>query len=206
MVRAEETPPQRGFPRREEVTCSGYRILTTHVGSLARPEASFPLLRLKERGQPYDTETFARLVREAVADVVRKQVEAGIDIVTDGEQARKASLGISTIASTASSCSQSRRGQGATHGRAENIWRFPTTTPGLSVSQRARAVAVATARCLCLYGTHQLQGPRGECRPTLPPEDGAAWFTTCRSLSAGHCSSYIAATLPNAYLSERRRV
>src|SRR5262249_32556243 len=63
---------------------STHRILTTHVGSLARPDALIPLLRLKERGQPYDTEAFAQLVREAVADVARKQVEAGIDIVTDG--------------------------------------------------------------------------------------------------------------------------
>ena len=67
---------------------STHRILTTHVGSLARPDALIPLLRLKERGQPYDGEVFARLVREAVADMVRKQVEAGIDIVTDGEQGK----------------------------------------------------------------------------------------------------------------------
>ena len=72
---------------------STHRILTTHVGSLARPDALIPLLRLKERGQPYDTETFARLVREAVADVVRKQVEAGIDIVTDGEQGKPSFFG-----------------------------------------------------------------------------------------------------------------
>src|SRR4029434_6373739 len=72
---------------------STHRILTTHVGSLARPDALMPLLRLKERGQPYDTETFARLVREAVADVVRKQVEAGIDIVTDGEQGKESFFG-----------------------------------------------------------------------------------------------------------------
>src|SRR2546426_2318165 len=72
---------------------STHRILTTHVGSLARPEALMPLLRLKERGQPYDTEAFARLVREAVADVVRKQVEAGIDIVTDGEQGKESFFG-----------------------------------------------------------------------------------------------------------------
>ena len=71
---------------------STHRILTTHVGSLARPDALIPLLRLKERGQPYDTEAFARLVREAVADVVRKQVEAGIDIVTDGEQGKESGL------------------------------------------------------------------------------------------------------------------
>ncbi|HET9868131.1 MAG TPA: hypothetical protein VFQ06_12610, partial [Nitrospira sp.] len=72
---------------------STHRILTTHVGSLARPEALIPLLRLKERGQPYDDEAFARLMREAVADVVRKQVEAGIDIVTDGEQGKESFFG-----------------------------------------------------------------------------------------------------------------
>ena len=64
---------------------STHRILTTHVGSLARPDSVVSLLRLKERGQPYDRENFARLVRGAVADVVRKQVEAGIDIINDGE-------------------------------------------------------------------------------------------------------------------------
>jgi 5-methyltetrahydropteroyltriglutamate--homocysteine methyltransferase len=69
------------------------RILTTHVGSLARPDDLIPLLRLKERGQPYDHEAFARLVREAVADVARKQVEAGIDIVTDGEQGKESFFG-----------------------------------------------------------------------------------------------------------------
>src|SRR5215470_3794510 len=72
---------------------STHRILTTHVGSLARPDALIPLLRLKERGQPYDTEAFARRVRGAVADVIRKQVEAGIDIVTDGEQGKPSFFG-----------------------------------------------------------------------------------------------------------------
>jgi len=69
------------------------RILTTHVGSLARPESLIPLLRSKDRGQPYDHETFAKLVRDAVADVVRKQTEAGVDIVTDGEQGKASFFG-----------------------------------------------------------------------------------------------------------------
>jgi 5-methyltetrahydropteroyltriglutamate--homocysteine methyltransferase len=69
------------------------RILTTHVGSLARPDALIPILRSKDRGQPYDRETYARLVRDAVADVVRKQTEAGIDIVTDGEQGKASFFG-----------------------------------------------------------------------------------------------------------------
>lgn len=64
------------------------RILTTHVGSLARPDSLTPLLRLKEDGQPYDRDDLARQVRAAVAEVVRKQVEAGVDIVGDGEQGK----------------------------------------------------------------------------------------------------------------------
>jgi 5-methyltetrahydropteroyltriglutamate--homocysteine methyltransferase len=72
---------------------STQRILTTHVGSLARPDSLVALLRLKERGHPYDRENFARLVREAVADVARKQVKARIDIVTDGEQGKPSFFG-----------------------------------------------------------------------------------------------------------------
>src|SRR5215831_1970254 len=69
------------------------RILTTHVGSLARPERLIPLLRQQERAQPYDRDEFLRLVREAVAEAVRMQVEAGIDIVTDGEQGKPSFFG-----------------------------------------------------------------------------------------------------------------
>src|SRR5262250_2678619 len=69
------------------------RILTTHVGSLARPDDLVPILRAKDRGQPYDAETCAKLVRDAVADVVRRQTEAGVDIVTDGEQGKASFYG-----------------------------------------------------------------------------------------------------------------
>ena len=69
------------------------RILTTHVGSLARPDGLVPLLRLKEQGQPYDREDFARQVRQAVADSVRRQIEAGIDVPTDGEQGKPSFFG-----------------------------------------------------------------------------------------------------------------
>jgi 5-methyltetrahydropteroyltriglutamate--homocysteine methyltransferase len=69
------------------------RILTTHVGSLARPDALVAVLRSKDRGQPYDRESYERLVQQAVVDVVRKQSEAGIDIVTDGEQGKASFFG-----------------------------------------------------------------------------------------------------------------
>jgi 5-methyltetrahydropteroyltriglutamate--homocysteine methyltransferase len=64
------------------------RILTTFVGSLARPADLISLMRAKEAGQPYDPEALAARVRLAVADVVRRQVETGVDIVTDGEQGK----------------------------------------------------------------------------------------------------------------------
>ena len=53
------------------------RILTTHVGSLARSDSLTPLLRLREQGQPYDREQLARQVRESVTDVVQKQSRNG---------------------------------------------------------------------------------------------------------------------------------
>jgi 5-methyltetrahydropteroyltriglutamate--homocysteine methyltransferase len=69
------------------------RILTTHVGSLSRPDALVQVLTAKERGQPYDREAYIRLVPEAVADVVRRQTDAGVDIVTDGEQSKASFFG-----------------------------------------------------------------------------------------------------------------
>ena len=64
------------------------RILTTHCGSLARPHDLLALMQAKEIGQPYDHESLAQRVRSAVADIVHKQVEHGVDIVCDGEQSK----------------------------------------------------------------------------------------------------------------------
>lgn len=61
------------------------RILTTHVGSLIRPPALLEFIRPKQNGQPYDEQAYAKCLRISVADVVRRQVQAGIDIVSDGE-------------------------------------------------------------------------------------------------------------------------
>jgi len=64
------------------------RILTTHCGSLPRPKDLLDLMKAKVNGEPYDHETYAKRVRSAVAETVRKQVESGIDIPTDGEQGK----------------------------------------------------------------------------------------------------------------------
>jgi len=64
------------------------RILTTHVGSLPRGPAMLDLLYKKENGEPYDPAAFDTAVASAVDDVVAKQVETGIDIVSDGETSK----------------------------------------------------------------------------------------------------------------------
>jgi 5-methyltetrahydropteroyltriglutamate--homocysteine methyltransferase len=63
---------------------SDERILTTHVGSIMRPQAMLGLANLKI-GPPKDPEQYARVVRESVADIVKKQAAAGVDVVNDGE-------------------------------------------------------------------------------------------------------------------------
>ncbi len=68
------------------------RILTTHVGSLSRPDNQLKLLFAKERGEPYDSSAFELSTRQAVEDIVAKQVATGIDIVCDGEQSKSSFL------------------------------------------------------------------------------------------------------------------
>src|SRR5581483_3647630 len=61
------------------------RIQTTHIGSLPRPHDLLDIMKAKLNKQPYDEAAYQAKLKAAVADVVRKQVECGIDIVTDGE-------------------------------------------------------------------------------------------------------------------------
>ncbi|MGA8400744.1 MAG: hypothetical protein WB697_12705 [Stellaceae bacterium] len=64
------------------------RILTTHVGSLPRPAALREVLVKKDKGEPYDKAALDRAVKQAVADIVRRQAETGVDIVDDGEMSK----------------------------------------------------------------------------------------------------------------------
>jgi 5-methyltetrahydropteroyltriglutamate--homocysteine methyltransferase len=61
------------------------RILTTHVGSLIRPPPLQEFLRAKQGGKPYDDTAYQRCLTDSVADVVREQAGAGIDVISDGE-------------------------------------------------------------------------------------------------------------------------
>ena len=61
------------------------RILTTHVGSLPRPANLLEMTTAKISGRPYDQTAWNAQVKTAVLEVVRQQVESGVDIVNDGE-------------------------------------------------------------------------------------------------------------------------
>jgi 5-methyltetrahydropteroyltriglutamate--homocysteine methyltransferase len=63
-------------------------LLATHVGSLPRSQAVVDALFARERGEDYDPTAFDRCMAEAVSEVVRRQVEAGIDVVSDGETSK----------------------------------------------------------------------------------------------------------------------
>jgi 5-methyltetrahydropteroyltriglutamate--homocysteine methyltransferase len=64
------------------------RFLTTHTGSLPRPEDLIRMMYAKEEGVPVEPHALAARIREAVAEVVKKQVDAGIDLVNDGEMSK----------------------------------------------------------------------------------------------------------------------
>ena len=61
------------------------RILTTHVGSLIRPAPLLPFIRARQSGQPYDARAYGACLASSVAEVVRAQAAAGVDVPSDGE-------------------------------------------------------------------------------------------------------------------------
>ena len=64
------------------------RFLTTHTGSLPRPADLIRMMFAREEGVPVDASALAARVRAAVEDVVRMQVESGLDVVNDGEMSK----------------------------------------------------------------------------------------------------------------------
>ena len=64
------------------------RFLTTHTGSLPRPDDLVRAMFAREEGVPVDPEALSQRIASAVAEVVQKQVAAGVDIVDDGEMSK----------------------------------------------------------------------------------------------------------------------
>jgi len=70
---------------------SDRRILTSHVGSLPRPDALIEINRAKFVGEAYDASVFETRLAAAVEEVCSKQVEIGIDVINDGEYGKTTS-------------------------------------------------------------------------------------------------------------------
>ena len=64
------------------------RFLTTHTGSLPRPEDLIRMMYAKEEGVPVDAAALSQRVAAAVDEVVRKQATAGVDVINDGEMSK----------------------------------------------------------------------------------------------------------------------
>ena len=64
------------------------RILTTHVGSLPRTVEVLGAMKARHEGEPYDEDDYRRKIREGVRDIVKRQADLGIDVVTDGEMSK----------------------------------------------------------------------------------------------------------------------
>ena len=64
------------------------RILTTHVGSMPRPQVVVDQLFAQDRGEAYDKAEFDSVMQQAVREVVAKQVDAGVDVISDGEMSK----------------------------------------------------------------------------------------------------------------------
>ncbi len=67
---------------------SAERILTTHVGSMPRPQSVVDQLFAQDQRRAYDPDDFDRVMRAAVREVAAKQVAAGVDIISDGEMSK----------------------------------------------------------------------------------------------------------------------
>ncbi len=76
------------FAKSARMKISSSRILTTHTGSLPRPADLVATLNNRELGNPYDVAEFDIRVKRAVAEIVARQVDTGIDIVDDGEHSK----------------------------------------------------------------------------------------------------------------------
>jgi len=98
------------------------RILTTHVGSLARPVDLLDLMKAKVNDEPHDQEIYAERISAAVVEIVRKQADSGIDIVTDGEQGK---LGFSAYVSERLAGYEARSGAIDSAEFADEVAAFP---------------------------------------------------------------------------------
>ena len=146
---------------------SDRRILTTHVGSLPRPPALRDLLVRRDRGEPVDAAALAREADAAVAHVVTRQLEVGIDVGNNGEQPR---AGFSTYVAGR------MRGFGGTSRRlpARDLVDFPDYAEMLARRRRDAARIADAPQAIAEVEYADLGPAAQECDGFLRDTDGRA--------------------------------
>ncbi len=155
------------------------RILTTHAGSLPRPADILQMVRAKARGEPVDEKKLSARVKEAVTEVVRQQVDAGLDVVDDGEFGKPSFV----------TYVRDRLGGLEAHGVRPNAWlssREAITFPDYykaqeSASPRARQVQMACTSPLTYKGQAALKAELDNLKAALKGLDVSDVFVPCIS-------------------------
>jgi 5-methyltetrahydropteroyltriglutamate--homocysteine methyltransferase len=155
------------------------RILTTHAGSLPRPPDILQMVRAKARGESVDEQNLAARVKEAVAEVVHKQVDTGLDVIDDGEFG-KASF-VTYV--------RDRLGGLEPHGLRPNAWlssREAVSFPDYykaqeSTSPRAKQVQMACTSPLTYKGQAPLKDELETLKAAIKGVDVADVFVPCIS-------------------------
>jgi 5-methyltetrahydropteroyltriglutamate--homocysteine methyltransferase len=158
---------------------SSDRILTTHAGSLPRPPDVLQMIRAKSRGEPVDEKTLQTRVWESVAEVVRKQVDTGLDVIDDGEFGKPSFV----------TYVRDRLGGLEAHGVRPNAWlssREAITFPDYykaqeSASPRTKQVQMACTAPLTYKGQAALKTDLDNLKAALNGVDVADVFVPCIS-------------------------
>ena len=151
------------------------RILTTHAGSLPRPDGLVDMLSAVARGEAVDEAALAAASRDATAGVVRAQAEAGIDVVNGGEQSRISFSTYVTQRMSGFGGSWTRRGH-------RDQVEFPSVV-------RSRVVNLMTGVSMCV-------GPLSYDRPEIAERECDDLFSAVGQSGAEHEELFMTAASP----------
>ncbi|AMN42073.1 cobalamin-independent methionine synthase II family protein [Rhodoplanes sp. Z2-YC6860] len=155
------------------------RILTTHAGSLPRPADLLQMVRAKARGEPVDEPKLASRIKEAVTEIVHQQVDAGLDVIDDGEFGKPSFV----------TYIRERLGGLEPHGHRPNAWlssREAISFPDYykqqeSASPRAKQVQMACTSPLTYKGQAALKAELETLKSALKGVNAAEVFVPCIS-------------------------
>ncbi len=170
------------------------RILTTHVGSLPRPDDLFEMMLARMDGKAVDEAAYAARVQSAVEECVREQVEVGLDVVSDGEMGKPSFI---TYAASRLSGLESREGsRPSPFANTRETADFPEYYQSALAQQvsarRRRALTVCTGP-IAYKGQAALQADLGVLKLAL------AKVTAAEAFVPAIAPSNVEATTPNEY-------